>query len=228
MNRIRLLLPTGMAILRAAVEANNSLSRRDAVPSLVPGGAQNPATSRLCSFPVLFFAAAAALWGTTAMAQQTHTIYTQPKFLWQFYNVQVCGYCSGGPYPFETSLALAWSDAQSLVDQTSDNSIWTAENLIATPGTLTFDGIPYQNEFGVQSCDVSGGGCSYSPNVGYIQTGYTCPVNSHVVNNTPSGSGNEILQCAITVTDILPPKTCLKFSTATSSNRDYHFSSTPA
>ncbi len=106
-------------------------------------------------------------------------------------------------------MAQAWSDAQAVVDQTSAGYIWTAQNLIATPGSITFNGYPYQNEFGVQSCPSEGGSCSYYPNTGYIQTSYTCPVGSHLVNNTPPGSNDRIYACAITIPDILPPKSCV-------------------
>ena len=44
----------------------------------------------------------AALWliATPSPAQaQSHTIYVEPTFLWNFYNVQDCGYCNDVPGP---------------------------------------------------------------------------------------------------------------------------------
>jgi len=104
----------------------------------------------------ILLAGIASLCATTAMAQ-SHTIYTKPLFLWHFSSVQDCGYCANGPGPYETSLAQAWSDAQGIVDQTSANNIWTAQNLITAPNSLEEDWIPLYYYFGVQSCSTDGG-----------------------------------------------------------------------
>src|SRR5208282_2199883 len=62
--------------------------------------------------------AIASLWLTTAVAQ-SETVYIEPVFLWNFWNVQDCGGCSFTD-EFLPSLPLAWTNAQSVVNGTRD------------------------------------------------------------------------------------------------------------
>jgi hypothetical protein len=110
-------------------------------------------------------------------------------------------------------MSSTWSYAQSAVDQTSYGEIYTAYSLIPTPGTITFDGIPSQNEFSVQSCPVGGGPCNDNPNTGYIQTSYTCPIGSSVWGTDLSGTA-EVIACALSIPSAQPApcnknKSCL-------------------
>ncbi len=97
------------------------------------------------------------------------------------------------------------------MDQTSAGNVWTAQNLITTPNSIVEDGISLYYEFGVQSCSVDGSGCSYSPNIGYINANPVCPDGSGAGTYATNGT-NRLIACAKTVYDVQPPpkncKTC--------------------
>lgn len=148
----------------------------------------------------------AAMCSTTALAQ-SETVYIEPVFLWNFYNVQDCGGCSV-PSEFLPSLSQPWDFAQSIVNGTRDGTTYTAYGLMETPGSITFNGIPYQNEFSVQACQ-TGGGCNDLPNTGYIQTLYACPPNT-TAGDYDYSPPNQLIACALTVPGVqAPPKFCL-------------------
>jgi hypothetical protein len=159
--------------------------------------------------------ACTALLTALPAAAQTYKIYTAPVFLWNFVSVQNCGYCKDVPGPYETSLNQAFSDAEAVVNQTSAGEVWSAANLGPDPNypyDITYDGNVYGNQFGVQSCPVSGGNCSYSANSGYIQTSYTCPAGFTAGNFNTNGT-SETVGCLQTISNIQPPpatcKSCL-------------------
>jgi len=153
---------------------------------------------------VLLFGALGALWSATA---QSYTIYVEPAWFYWF--------DLRSPYA-STSLAAAFSNAQAQVASLSNSSETdTALNLhpstVPDDEVVYYDGIPSRYRFDLNECFSNTGQCSYIANWEIIDSEYACPGSATAVDyNSPAT--NEILACAVTISNVQPPpkncKTC--------------------
>ena len=195
MTRISLLLSTGKAIFRAAAESKHTIARGLASRSVAfNAGAATRVKERLFPCAAQFFLGGIALLclmpmqaqaQAQAQAQQSYTTYLEPQFLWNFYNVQDCGGC-GGQNLWFPSLLQTWSYAQSIVDGTHSGSTYTAENLIASPGSLIAStGQNLQSETDYPGLSGLSFTRTYRSNAGYFASVLT---QAFVDNSAPAGT----------------------------------------
>jgi len=107
---------------------------------------------RMLSMSRILFAGIAALWGITAAAQ-SNTIYVLPKFLYNAPNIN-------SPPIYRDSVQEAFADASTVADycdtfSNGDSDCYSIQNVHPDPwfpGTITFDGIPYLQNFDQKAC----------------------------------------------------------------------------
>jgi YD repeat-containing protein len=207
MGSANVLRSIGKGIFRVATEFHETATLGRLLEPLVVSGTRRLGKRRVHSRRAVL-GAVASLWAAIASAQ-SHTIYVQPLFLYEFYNVQCCAY--GGTTPPATwgTLSAAWTWSQAAINGTSEGTTATAMDLIVPSGAIVQDGNPTVYDFSVQVC--SSGNCVTHPNIGYIQSGYACPKNAGAgdYNYSPP---NQLIACAITIPDVQPStdhcKTC--------------------
>ena len=156
-------------------------------------------------FWLLLLAATSSFYSTTATAQ-SHTVYVAPIF---DYYPTCCG-----AYFVSTSLDAAWAHAQAGVAALSNGSnTYSAtdlrpDDLPADAPYKYYDGTPFWYRYELDTCP-SSGSCYPSHYWGLIETSYACPGGSAATYlNSPSV--NEIIVCAVTISDIQPSPTKCK------------------
>jgi RHS repeat-associated protein len=173
MTRIKLLLSTGTAVFRFAIELFSTAVSRQASDSLLrASGPRNPVKVRGISILVIILVVAAALGVSAGRAQaQTQTIDVEPLFYYGLY----------GQLPFlgATTGAAGLSDLQAVSGGCYGGYCYTFSNLtqVVPPSTfaLVQDGNPFGYYFDRTQCDANWQNCSTGSPGGVIASTYSCP-----------------------------------------------------
>jgi RHS repeat-associated protein len=149
-----------------------------------------------------------SLWAPTVMAQ-SHTTYVEPAIIF-----------GSGPYidHYYPTLSEAFADSQAQVASNSGTYTDSAvddvhpDDLPSDAPYTYYDGIPSRYRYALLQCSHDTGLCNTYYDWGLIFAHYVCPIGSDGGKNYNSPSSNQLIACAVTISNVQPPpkncKTC--------------------